>query len=212
MATIQKQNHPGAFIREHVIPSGMSVKDAAKQLGVGRPALSNLLNGNSSLSADMVVRLEKAFGADRQKLLDLQAEFDRGERSAGEKAVAVRAYVPAFLTIKARQIQEWAENDIESRLHLPVLLRKLINSSGDELRYVDFPAYDNAERKGSDGLTEAGAATPWIPAGKAYWEFGINEDARKKAEKDYAARLASVPASERTDSTFIFVTPRNWPG
>ena len=74
----------------------MSVKDAAKRLGVGRPALSNLLNGNSSLSAEMAVRLEKAFGIDRQKLLDLQAEFDRHERRAQEKEVAVHSYVPSF--------------------------------------------------------------------------------------------------------------------
>ena len=32
--------------------------EAAKKLGVGRPALSNLLNGNASLSHNMAVRLE----------------------------------------------------------------------------------------------------------------------------------------------------------
>ena len=41
----------------------MSVKKAAELLGVGRPALSNLLNGHASLSAEMALRLEKAFGA-----------------------------------------------------------------------------------------------------------------------------------------------------
>ena len=63
----------GEYIRQHVIPAGMSVKEAASRLGVGRPALSNLLNGNAALSPDMAVRLEKSFGADRQKLLDMQA-------------------------------------------------------------------------------------------------------------------------------------------
>jgi len=206
------QNHPGAFIRQQIIPVGMSVKDAAKRLGVGRPALSNLLNGNSSLSPDMAIRLEKAFGADRRQLLELQTEFDRHERTAAEKGVAVRSYVPALLTIKARQIQDWAEDTIECRNLLPVLLRKLVHSTGHELCQVDFPGYDNAERKGWDGLTDAGAATPWIPEGKSCWEFGTSGDPHTKAEKDYAARLASVPASERADTTFVFVTPRNWPG
>src|SRR5207247_4486798 len=138
--------------------------EGAKRVHIGGRALSNVVNGNSSVSPDMAVRLEKAFGADRQKLLEMQAEFDRKERSAEEKTVAVPAYVPAFLTIKARQIQDWAENDIESRHHLPVLLRRLINSTGHELRRVDFPGYDNSERKGWDGLVEAGATTHWIPA------------------------------------------------
>ena len=35
---------------------------------------------------------------------------------------------------------------------------------------------------------------------------------RRKAEHDYAARLASVPAAERAERSFVFVTPRNWPG
>ncbi len=179
---------------------------------MGRPALSNLLNGNASLSLEMALRLEKAFGADRQKLLDLQAQSDRDSRREGEKAVAVRAYVPNFLTIKARQIQDWAEANLDARAHLPVLLRKLIHSTGHDLRHVDFPGYDEAERKGSDGVIEAGAATPWIPDGKSCWEFGVNQNPGAKAEKDYAARLKSVPAAERADCTFVFVTPRNWPG
>ena len=189
----------------------MSVTDAAKRLGVGRPALSNLVNGKSSLSPDMAVRLEKAFGADRQKLLDLQAEFDRFNRREKEKTIAAHGYVPSFLTIKAKQIQEWAEN-IEARPLLPVLLRKLIHSTGHELRQVDFPGYDNAEREGWDGRVEASAATPWIPKGKSCWELGTSKNPSRKAESDYETRLSSVSAGERSDCTFVFVTTRNWPG
>ena len=36
--------HPGTFVREKVIPSGMTVKEAAKRLGIGRQALSNFFN------------------------------------------------------------------------------------------------------------------------------------------------------------------------
>jgi addiction module HigA family antidote len=190
----------------------MSVKDAAKRLGVGRPALSNLLNGRSSLSPEMAVRLEKAFGADRQKLLEFQASSDRVDRSGEDRGVAVRAYVPHFLTIKARQIDDWAAGNLDARHLLPVLLRKLVHSTGHELLQVDFPGYDNAERKGWDGLIEAGAATPWIPEGMSRWEFGTNQDPGSKAEKDYSARLASIPPTERKNCTFVFVTPRNWSG
>ena len=202
---------PGTFIREHVIPAGMSVTDAAKKLGVGRPALSNMLNGNASLSPDMAVRLEKSFGADRQKLLDLQVAFDRHNRRRQEKGIVARPYVPNFLTIKAQQIHNWPEGNIDPRHMLAVLLRKLVHSTGHELRHVDFPGYDNAERQGWDGWIEADAATPWIPEGKSGWEFGVNQDPRRKAESDYAAR-ASIPPDEKAECTFVFVTPRNWPG
>jgi len=201
----------GIYIRQHVIPAGMSVKEAASRLGVGRPALSNLLNGNAALSPDMAVRLEKSFGADRQKLLEMQAAVDRERQRGAEKAVAVRRYVPNFLSIKARQIEAWADH-LDARQLLPVLLRRLIHSTGRDLRRVDLPGFDNAERKGSDGIVEADSVMAWIPGGKSFWEFGVNKSPQAKAEKDYAARVGSVPTTERAQATFVFVTPRKWPG
>lgn len=208
----QDLQHVGALIREEVIPAGMSVKDAAKKLGVGRPALSNLLNGNASLSAEMALRLEKAFGADRQQLLALQARFDEKQREEEDNGVVVSTYVPNFLVIKARQIEQWADGNLEARQHLPVFLRRLIHSTGRELRHLDFPGYDNAQRHGWDGRVEAGAATPWIPEGASGWEFGTNQEPVSKANNDYDARLKSVPKADRRDTTFVFVTPRNWKG
>jgi addiction module HigA family antidote len=213
MATSYKRStHPGIYVRESIIPPGMSVKDAAKRLGIGRPALSNFLNGKSALSSEMAVRLEKTFGADRKRLLDMQAAYDQQERRASEKQVVVRPFVPNFLTIKARQIEHWANSQIDARSHLPVLLRRLVNSTGNDLRKVDFPGYDNSQRKGPDGFVEAGAATPWIPEGNSYWEFGTDKKPATKAKNDYSARLTSVDTRERANSTFVFVTPRNWPG
>ena len=57
----------------------MTVKKASELVGVGRPALSNLLNGNASLSPDMAIRLEKAFGAKRETLLQMQAAYDESQ-------------------------------------------------------------------------------------------------------------------------------------
>lgn len=120
--------------------------------------------------------------------------------------------IPGSLTIKARQIQEWAETSKDARDLLPVLLRKLIHSTGRDLRRVDFPGYDNAERHGWDGLVDTDDATPWIPEGKSCWEFSTNKNMRKKADDDYAARLDSVSPDEIAECTFVFVTTRNWSG
>src|ERR1700674_3539222 len=93
--------HPGPYIRQTVLPADLSVTAAAKTIGVGRPALSNLLNGNASLSPDMALRLEKAFGVKREELLRRQAAFDDLQNRHREKEVAVRAYAPSFLGITA---------------------------------------------------------------------------------------------------------------
>ena len=210
--SISNSKQVGRFIRQQVIPAGMSVTEAARRLGVGRPALSNLLNGRAALSQDMALRLEGTFGADRAKLLELQAESDQQRRRVEDRAVPVGTYAPSFLTIKARQIADWAAEHIQAREHLPVLLRRLIHSTGRELRLVDFPGYDNAQRHGWDGWVEADAATPWVPEGKSGWEFGVDQRPGPKAEHDYRARLNTLSAEERAACTFVFVTPRNWNG
>ena len=147
---MREADHPGCFIREHVIPAGIPVKEAAKRLGVGRPALSNLLNGNSSLSPEMAVRLDKAFGADGNELLERQREFDRTEANSGEeREIVVRPYVPPFLQIKSRQIDAWAD-PIKARHLLPVLLRlaDCLDARWSEPHDVSRPRRRTAARMG----------------------------------------------------------------
>jgi addiction module HigA family antidote len=205
--------HPGKFIKENVIPVGMAVKKAAELLGVGRPALSNLIHGNSSLSTDMALRLEKAFGATsgvkREELLQMQLEYDEAKNREREKQVAVRTFVPSFIEITATQIEAWASK-LEARSELPALLRKLILSTANNISKINFPAYDNAQRHGWDGELETDSTTPWIPAGSSRWEFGCNENPKLKAESDYNSRVAAFSLNERQQLTFVFVTPRNW--
>jgi len=202
--------HPGMHIKTKVLPPDLSVKAAAELLGVGRPALSNLLNGNAALSPEMALRLEKTFGSSQKELLQMQAEFDLYQTKDTDKSIAVRAYVPSFLTITARDIEQWAHGNLKARSTLSVFLRKLIHSTGEQLSHVDFPGYDNAEKKGWDGRVDAGAATPWIPRGQSGWEFGCDKDPKQKAEGDYASRVTAIPANERAEMHFIFVTPRKW--
>lgn len=51
--------HPGETLREDVLPSlGLSVAEAARQLGVSRVALSRVLHGHAAISVDLARRLE----------------------------------------------------------------------------------------------------------------------------------------------------------
>ena len=60
--------HPGGFVKSEVIEANeLSVTDAARVLGVTRPALSALLNERSALSPEMALRIEKAFGVSDRK-------------------------------------------------------------------------------------------------------------------------------------------------
>ena len=212
MAEPTKKNpvHLGIEIRRSVIPAIFSVTEAAKMLGVGRPALSNLLNGKAALSPEMAMRLEKAFGASSKELIAKQARYDEHEGRARENQIVIRPYGPPYLQITADQITAWSEK-IAARGELGALLRILVHSTGTNLKRVNFPAFDNSQREGWDGWVDSDLATPWIPLGTSCWEFSCNKTVQPKADADYTTRTRKVVASERKITTFVFVTPRNWP-
>ena len=201
----------GRYVRENIIPDNITVTEAAKLLGIGRPALSNFLNGKSKLSRKMALRLESAFGADSQELLDMQAGFAFGTANDEGQVVVTGAYAPALTSIRATQIELWADR-IEARSRLAVLIRKLVGSSPAAIMKMDFPGYDNAERHGWDGYLQSDTATPWVPTGTSGWEFGAGEKPAPKAGRDFRARLKSILSEERANTTFVFVTPRQWRG
>lgn len=203
--------HPGQYIKDHVLPNGMSVKKAAETVGVGRPAMSNLLNGNAKLSPTMAARLSKAFGVAKDELLEVQRAYDNHMKKDLESELTVKGFAPSFLKIRAKNISEWADS-IEARSLLPALLRKLVLTSGLELRRVDFPAYDQSQTPGWDGIVEAENANPWVPKGASGWEFGCNKVPLTKANGDYAQRVKNLPLDERKAMSFVFVTPHLWPG
>ena len=64
--------HPGLILREDVLPAlGLSVTEAADQLGVSRVTLSRTVNGNAAISPDMALRLEAWLGPENGGSADL---------------------------------------------------------------------------------------------------------------------------------------------
>lgn len=83
--------HPGGFVKSEIIEAlELSVTDAAKVLGVTRPALSALLNQRAALSSEMALRIEKAFGVSMDTLMRMQNSYDiaQARRRAGQIKVA----------------------------------------------------------------------------------------------------------------------------
>lgn len=88
--------HVGETIREDVIEAlDLNVTKAAELLGVRRATLSDLCNGKAALTADMALRLEKAFGVDMDLLLRMQASYDAAQARKHADQIQVRRFVPA---------------------------------------------------------------------------------------------------------------------
>ena len=204
--------HPGTWVRENILkPRNLNVTEAAELVGISRPGFSNFLNERVSATPDMAARLERTFGTPAQEILELQAAFDMHIGKGEDVASRARSYVAPFLDIRANEIITWA-SEHSARTRLSVLLRTLVNSTGYDLRKVDFPGNDDAERPGWDGFIDAGSGTPWIPAGKSGWEFSVTSNIKAKADGDFRKSVKAISKVNRQKTTFVFVTPQRWPG
>jgi addiction module HigA family antidote len=87
--------HPGEIVREECLaPLGLSVTAGARVLGVTRQALNNLVNEKSGISAEMAIRLEKAFGSSAELWVRLQGAYDLAQMRKRAREIAVRRYIP----------------------------------------------------------------------------------------------------------------------
>ena len=92
--------HVGGVIRREVIePLGLTVTQAAKALGVGRQALSSLLNERAALTSDMALRVEKAFGPKMEHLMRMQLAYDLAQARNRESTIKVKRYKAEELTV-----------------------------------------------------------------------------------------------------------------
>lgn len=77
MSIARKPTHPGIVLKEDIIkPLGLTITEAAVDLGVSRKALSELLNERVALSPDMAVRIAKATKTSPESWLYMQSKLD----------------------------------------------------------------------------------------------------------------------------------------
>lgn len=83
--------HAGDWLKTEIVePAGVTTTALAGHLGVSRQALSTLLNGKASLSADMAIRFEKAFGINADTLLRMQTAYDLAQARSRAGKMRVR--------------------------------------------------------------------------------------------------------------------------
>ena len=113
--------------------------------------------------------------------------------------------------IRAHDLDRWGSR-IVSPPEFPRLVRRLIHATGGALKIVDFPADEAIRLAGWDGKVLADEGTPYVPAGFSVWELGTGGDPESKADEDYEKRTGNPIGVDTQQATFVFVTPRNWPG
>ena len=95
--------HPGEMIKEICLPSlGLTIKQAAEGLCVSPRALSNLIHGRTSITADMAIRLTEAFGSSPETWLRMQHAYDLWQ---------ARHNMPRPKVTQFYKPQEWTEDE-----------------------------------------------------------------------------------------------------
>lgn len=71
--------HPGTIIKHSLEKLNLSVTYTAQCLGVTRQTLSRLINGKTTVSPEMAIRISKAFGSTPEHWLRMQLAYDMAQ-------------------------------------------------------------------------------------------------------------------------------------
>jgi len=94
--TMKTHPNPSFSVRHNRI---LTITEAAEALGETRQTLNNLVNGKSGVSADMAIRLDKAFGGSAETWLRLQMAYELAQARQHEGEINVKP-------VRRRKLQE----------------------------------------------------------------------------------------------------------
>jgi addiction module HigA family antidote len=83
--------HPGLLVKECLDDLGLTVAEAAAALHITRQQLHNIVAGRSSVTPEMAIRFEKAFGSTADTWLRMQMNYDLAQvRQRAAKIIVER--------------------------------------------------------------------------------------------------------------------------
>ena len=86
--------HPGALVKACLDDLGLSVAEAARGLGITRQQLHNVIAGRSSITPEMAIRFEKAFGGTADTWLRMQMNYDLAQMRKRASSIIVERLTP----------------------------------------------------------------------------------------------------------------------
>lgn len=113
--------------------------------------------------------------------------------------------------VDSTDIIHWADTR-DCQGSLPELIRRLIRVTVSSIANIKFPSGENVQLEGWDGILELADGTEYVPCGMSLWEFGASKSVKGKADGDYQKRTENALGVDKSDCTYVFVTPRRWKG
>jgi hypothetical protein len=115
--------------------------------------------------------------------------------------------------VTAAEIDDWAKTTA-AKVLLPELIRRLVLATVDRanLQVINFPAGEEVQRHGYDGMTSTDIRTTHVPRGRCAWKLSCQANPKQKAERDYRNRVDEAQNQDLSQLTFFAVTARDWNG
>ncbi|MEQ8713239.1 MAG: HigA family addiction module antitoxin [Cyclobacteriaceae bacterium] len=80
--------HPGVVLEKDFLePMGITAYRLAKSIGVQQTRISQIIKGNTSVTADMATRLARYFGTSAEVWMNLQSQYDIRRTQLKNKAL-----------------------------------------------------------------------------------------------------------------------------
>lgn len=85
--------HPGEILRDELEALGLSARKFAEHIGVPANAVTQILNGERGITAEMAMRLGRAFGTGEGYWMSLQSSYET-KRARAKMAGTIAAIKP----------------------------------------------------------------------------------------------------------------------
>lgn len=90
MSSMKNPAHPGELVGATLEELGVSISSAAKQLGISRQQLHNVIAGRSPVTLDMALRLEAGLGSTAETWLRMQTNYDLAQIRSRTNTIQVK--------------------------------------------------------------------------------------------------------------------------
>lgn len=179
----------------------LTLRDAARRIGVHENTIRNWVARGLLQPVKVAGLRYQRFPADDVDRVahQQQVSSEKARRTEGTSEL-----------VDADYLEFWAGSRQAEEL-LPEVVARLIAGTPGVVG-VHMRTGDGIRLRGWDGLVEDSPGSPWVPAGPSAWELGTSGDPRRKADEDYRSRTDKPLEVEPSVTTFVFVTPRRWPG
>jgi DNA-binding transcriptional ArsR family regulator len=186
--------------------SERSVGEIGTAFAITAPAVSQHLKAlrEAGLVKVRVEGQRRLYRLDPDRFQEMQAWL-------AAPAAPRRLAMPIATLIDATDLEAWADRRDAQSL-LPMLVRRLILATTDRITRIGFRAGEGVQLSGWDGTVAAEAGNAFVPTGISAWELGTNQNVQRKASEEYRKRTDNPDGIDPAQATYVFVTPRRWPG